>query len=130
MPRSETVPLAKRDIRNLIGDCLDQRGLTYQDLARLLGTQYPRRGHEPQPLKIQTVYNMLSDASGPMTMSQLNKICTVLEYPIDDLLHNRPYAAPNSIEAMARKLDQAIRDIEQLKRDVTALRGQNEQLFT
>lgn len=132
MPRqkSTTVPLPKDEVRRLIDDCLGKKGMTRQDFAAAVGLRFPREGQEPRPLSDQTISNQLAVGSSPLTMNTLAKWCTVLEYPIDDLLAGYEYVDPDSLGAMKRELRRALDRISDLETEVRALKEVAGHLFT
>ena len=132
MPRlvSTPVPISKDVVRERIDDCLRKKNMTRQDLARETGLRFPKPGHEPKALSAQTISNQLSKFSGPLTMDALSKWCTVLEYPIDDLLAGNEYVDPQSLEAMRREFQRAEKRIAELEEEVQKLKEINGQVTT
>ena len=132
MPRltSTPVPISKDDVRQRIDDCLRKKNMTRQDLARETGLRFPKPGHEPKALSAQTIANQLSKFSGPLTMDVLSKWCTVLEYPIEDLLAGNEYVDPQSLEALRREFQRAEKRIAELEEEVQKLKEINGQVTT
>lgn len=103
------VPLAREKVVHLIEDYLDKNNLTKKDLAAMLG--YSRA---------QSVSNFL--ASDPMSLKVLGQWCQKMGYPLEDLLHERPYAAPGTISAVDNDLQQTKDRITALEEEVKTLK--------
>ena len=116
------VPLDRENVVFLLEDCIRKKGLKKKDLLPILGYK-----------QAQSISNFLQgvpqkDENGkvigvkPMSMTILGRWCKALEYPIEDLLRKRPYAAPGSIAAVDNDLQRAKDRISELEGMVKALK--------
>ena len=108
--------------KRLIEDCLARKGWTRERFAAAVGMQFPKIGHDPKPLAVQTLYNAFTPSGRPLKAERVAKWCSILGYPIDDLLNGRPYADPQSIEHLAREHERALKRISDLEEEVQKLK--------
>jgi len=120
MPKNnkERVPLPKKTVKRLIEDCLRRKGMKKQDLAALLHYK-----------NVQSVSNALSENTDQLTMDVLANWCRVLEYPIEDLLAERPYADPKSVEYLLRKMERLEGKMDEIKDELKTLREDLPKLY-
>lgn len=109
------VPIPESQVLELIDNCLKKKNMSRQALAAAVGLRYPKKGQEPVPLSPQTIANQLSPGSPDLTIDTLAKWCSVLDYPLDDLLAGNEYVDPQSLEALRREFRRALRRIEELE---------------
>lgn len=99
-------------------------------LAAAVGMRFPKNGQDPRPLSAQTLYNAFTPSGRPLKATRIAKWCTVLEYPVDDIINERPYADPNSIEHLAREHERALKRIGDLEEEVQKLKEMAGQVTT
>lgn len=124
MPQSPVVPvpLARERVVYRIEEYLHLKGMNKKDLAKLLGYSNP-----------QSVSNFLQgepmkDKDGkvvgvkPMSLKVLGMWCEKMGYPLEDLLHDRPYATPGSITAVENELGRTKEEVKELREELEALK--------
>ncbi|MCR5827559.1 MAG: helix-turn-helix domain-containing protein [Bacteroidales bacterium] len=120
MPRKpiDPVPLDNKTVAYLINDCLHKKGLKKKDLASLAGYR-----------NVQSVSNFLSGQKA-MSMAVLGRWCKALEYPIEDLLRNYPYAEPGTIAAVDADLQRTKQRVKELEGQLEAIRSKLDSICT
>lgn len=108
--------------KKLIEECLACKGWTREQFAMAIGMRFPKIGREPKPLSVQTLYNAFTPSGRPLKVERVAKWCAVLEYPIDDLMNERPYADPRSIEHLFREYERTKKRICFLEEEVRKIK--------
>ena len=116
------VPLEREKVVYRIQEYLRTKGINKKQLAKLLGYQNPQSVSnflQGEPLKDE---NGNIVGVKPMSMAILGQWCKKMDYPIEDLLNDRPYAAPGTITALENELKRTRDEVKRLREEVETLK--------